>query len=204
LLPPRVLDAIARGTSRYSYKGVVALKDPFDLALYSLLIWRLKPRTIVEIGTNLGGTTLWLADQLVACEIDGVVHSLDLHPVDLPPNPRIRLHVGDARRMAECFPADWITAQPRPLLVIDDGDHTYTSVLLMLEHFGPQLRSGEYIVVEDGIVDDLAMSHKFEGGPRRAIAEFLARGAPFEIDRSYCDFFGRNVTWNIDGYLRRR
>ena len=25
----------------------------------------------------------------------------------------------------------------------------------------------------------------------------------YEIDRSLCDYFGHNVTWNVDGYLRR-
>ena len=25
----------------------------------------------------------------------------------------------------------------------------------------------------------------------------------YEIDRTFCDYYGRNVTWNVDGYLRR-
>ena len=202
-LPPWVLDRIQRATFRYRYKGRQTIKNPFDLALYSLLIWRLQPRTIIEIGTNQGGTTLWLADQLTAYGIDGKVHSLDIVPVVMPPDPRIVLHTGDALQIDKIFPADWLVTQPRPLLVIDDGDHSHASVLTVLDHFGPQMRSGEYIIVEDGNVNDLGVARDFDGGPHRAIVEFLGRRTPFEIDRSYCDFYGRNVTWNTDGYLRR-
>ena len=65
------------------------------------------------------------------------------------------------------------------------------------------MRPGEYFVVEDGSAADLGLAHKVNGGPLAAIHDFLGRGAPFEIDRAYCDFYGRNVTWNVDGYLRR-
>ncbi|HUK06414.1 MAG TPA: hypothetical protein VLX09_00970 [Stellaceae bacterium] len=29
------------------------------------------------------------------------------------------------------------------------------------------------------------------------------RGADYAIDARYCDWFGRNVTWNVNGFLRR-
>jgi cephalosporin hydroxylase len=203
-LPPWVIDPIQRGTLRYTYRGVRMAKNPFDLALYTRLLWELKPRTIVEIGTLEGGSALWFVDHLAMFGIDGTVHTLDIKPVKLRrPDPRIVLHHGDARQVDAIFPARWIDALARPLLVIDDGDHTYASVLTVLRHFGPQMRRGEYIVVEDGNVGDLGIAERFDGGPVRAIREYLAGEAPFEIDRSYCDHFGRNVTWNVDGYLRR-
>jgi cephalosporin hydroxylase len=43
-------------SSRYTYRGVPMLKNPFDLALYLLLLWRLKPRTVIEIGSKSGGS----------------------------------------------------------------------------------------------------------------------------------------------------
>jgi cephalosporin hydroxylase len=50
----------------------------------------------------------------------------------------------------------------------------------------------------------MRVADSYDGGPLRAIHEFLARTAPrYEIDRSLCDYFGPNVTWNVDGYLRR-
>ena len=66
------------------------------------------------------------------------------------------------------------------------------------------MRAGESIVIEDGILTDMRVADQYGGGPLHAIHEFLAkhRGA-YEIDRALCDTFGRNVTWNVDGYLRR-
>ena len=44
----------------------------------------------------------------------------------------------------------------------------------------------------------------FDGGPGRAISQFLSETAGrYEIDASYCDQFGHNVTGNPNGYLRR-
>ena len=38
----------------YTYKGVPTYKNPFDLALYQLLLWEQKPRTLIEIGSKWG------------------------------------------------------------------------------------------------------------------------------------------------------
>jgi cephalosporin hydroxylase len=203
-LPPWTIDRIQRGTLSYRYKSISMLKNPFDLALYGRLIEETRPRTIVEIGTYKGGATMWFADQLALHGIDGMVHSIDVIDVDLPPSPRIKLYKGSARDIAEIFPKSWVEAAPRPLLVIDDGNHNYFNIKAVLDHFAPLLRSGEYMVVEDGSAGDLGLWHDLDGGPLRAINEFIASGAPFEIDRGYCDFYGRNVTWNVNGYLRRK
>jgi len=57
---------------------------------------------------------------------------------------------------------------------------------------------------EDGILTAMRVADSYGGGPLRAIHEFLARsGGRYEIDRSLCDYFGRNVTWNVDGWRRR-
>ena len=66
------------------------------------------------------------------------------------------------------------------------------------------LQRDEYIVIEDGILTAMRVADSYDGGPLHAIHEFLARtGARYEIDRTLCDYFGPNVTWNVDGYLRR-
>jgi cephalosporin hydroxylase len=203
-LPPYLIDSIQRGALAYEYKGRPMLKDPFDLALYALLIQRERPRTVIEIGTYKGGATAWLADQLSIHGIEGTVHSLDVVPVEISSAPRVEFMTGSARELEAVFPTEWLSKQPRPILVIDDGDHSRESVLAVLRYFGPMMLPGEYIVIEDGSLVDLGMGHKFDGGPVAAIREFLASGAPFEIDRHYCDFCGRNLTWNVEGYLRRR
>lgn len=72
-----------------------------------------------------------------------------------------------------------------------------------LEFFDDFLSPGDYIVVEDGNLLDLGHS-ELRNGPSRAIRGFLQnRGDKYMIECERCDFFGRNATWNKDGYLKR-
>jgi len=203
-IPYDLLMKIQAGTMAYVYKGLPTLKNPFDLALYPLLFARLRPRSIIEIGANAGGGAVWMADQLAMLGIDAHVHSLDINPVTGVAHDRVTFHVGDGRQPAVSFPADFVARLPRPLVVIDDADHHYLTTRAVLAHFAPLLHRGEFILVEDGILGDMRVAADYGGGPKRAIDEFLAasRGS-FETDRFYCDYFGRNVTWNVDGYLRK-
>src|SRR5207237_10311735 len=50
-LAPPLLDTIQRGTMAYTYKGIPALKNPFDWAVYPMLVWEKRPQTIIEIGS---------------------------------------------------------------------------------------------------------------------------------------------------------
>jgi cephalosporin hydroxylase len=204
-IPYDLLMRIQAGTMAYRYKGVPTLKNPFDLALYPMLLWSVRPRTIIEIGSNAGGSALWLADQLTALAIEGHVYSADLARVDGLSDPRLTFIEGDGRCPADIFPADMVRRLPRPLLVIEDADHSYGTSKAVLGHFAPLMERGEYIVVEDGILSAMKVSDQYDGGPARAIAEFLAeeREQRWEVDAFYCDYFGPNVTWNVNGYLKR-
>jgi cephalosporin hydroxylase len=79
-LPRRFLECIQRGAMSYTYKGVPTYKNPFDLALYQLLFWEQKPRTLIEIGSKWGGSALWFADLLRSYGIDYTIHSIDVQP----------------------------------------------------------------------------------------------------------------------------
>ena len=77
-LPRQALQHIQRGTMSYTYKGVPTYKSPFDLALYQLLLWERKPRTLIEIGAKWGGSALWFADTLRSYGVDYQIHSVDI------------------------------------------------------------------------------------------------------------------------------
>jgi len=202
-LPFQVLEDLQRGHLAYKYKGISTLKCPFDLALYSMLIWNVQPRSIVEIGSSAGGSALWLADQIRSMNINAEIHSFDLTPPSVR-DPLVRFRQADAEKLANFFPHHEIERLPRPLLVIEDSSHQKTTSLAVLDYLAPLMKSGEYIVVEDGIVTSLGRAEEFGGGPVAAISEFLSRNSDWEVDRYYCDFYGRNVTWNVSGYLRKK
>jgi len=204
MLPKALLKTIQRGTLAYTYKGIPTLKNPFDWALYPMLLWDLRPRTIIEIGSNQGGSALWMADLMRSFALPCHIHSLDITPVVGVQAPGVTFHRGDARDLARAFDSEFMRGTARPMLVIEDADHRPVTTLAVLRFFDLWLGPGELIVVEDGIVTDMGQAKAFDGGPRVAIERFLAeRGADYAIDTRYCDWFGRNVTWNVNGFLRR-
>ena len=208
-LPRRFLESIQYGIMNYSYKSVPIYKSPFDLALYQLLLWEQKTRTLIEIGSKWewGGSTLWFADVLQNYGIDYTIHSIDIQPPANREIPGVIFYQGDGRNLSETLSSKLLAAMPRPLMVIEDADHRPATTLAVLRFFNQWLRAGEYVVIKDSIVDDLFDGDRLaylDGGPRLAIAEFLgARGVDYEVDTRLCDYFGPNLTWNVNGYLRR-
>lgn len=195
------LQDIYRGHHQVTYKGVTAIKSPFDYVLYQMLIFNLKPNLILEIGTNKGGSTLYLADLL---EMNG---SGMIHTIDLPSNHEDQLlhnHLR-IRVFKEGFEQydTGLLKNAGTILVIEDGSHQYSDSLACLEKFGPFVSKDSYYIVEDGIVNELGMEKEFNGGPGKAIHEYLPLHPEFIIDRRYCDFFGKNATFNTNGYLKK-
>jgi cephalosporin hydroxylase len=199
-IPYELLMKIQQGTMAYRYRGVPLLKNPFDLALYPLLLERARPKTLIEIGSYGGGSALWFADQDPALK----VLSIDLEPPPQDSHPSVAFLKGDARDLGAVLTPELMSAIARPLLIVEDSSHLAGTTAAVLDFFDHWLEIDEYIVVEDGILTAMRADAQYDGGPLRAIHEFLDRRAgAYEIDRSLCDYFGRNVTWNVDGYLRR-
>jgi cephalosporin hydroxylase/tetratricopeptide (TPR) repeat protein len=203
-LPRETLLEIQNTSHNYSYRGVPMIKNPFDFAIYPLLIWDRKPRTIIEIGSKDGGSALWLADMLDNFGIDGRVYSLDIVGVKKVSHPRVTFLEGDGRELEASFSPEFMRTLPRPLLVIEDADHSYETSSHVLSFFDPYLEQGESIVIEDGTISDLVQDASYSSGPHLALKEFLAkRAGDYEIEGRYCDYFGYNLTWCSNGFLRR-
>jgi len=203
-LPREVLLRIQNALHNYHYRGIEMLKNPFDLALYPMLLWQTRPRTIIEIGSKSGGSGLWFGDLLTNFGINGHIWSADIVPVTNVSHSRVTFLEGNGRALAGAFPDDLLKQLPRPWLVIEDADHEYETTIAVLNFFHRWLEPGEYLVVEDGIISDLSQLPEGGSGPHRALREFLtAHPEEYEVDGNYCDFFGDNVTWCTNGFLRR-
>ncbi|MGL5062425.1 MAG: CmcI family methyltransferase [Microcoleus sp.] len=203
-LPHENMLLIQNASLNYSYRGVPMLKNPFDFALYPLLFWNLKPRTIIEIGSKHGGSALWFGDLLNNFGIDGHIYSIDLVKVTSVQHPRVTYMEGNGQALQEILTPDFINSLPRPLLVIEDADHSYETSKQVLEFFHPYLQREEYIVIEDGIISDLIRDASYNSGPHKALKKFLSEHKDeYEIDGSYCDYFGYNITWCTNGFLKK-
>ncbi len=206
-VPQRLLATIQHGLQGFSYKNRSMVLSPFDMANLQALIEQLRPRTIFEIGVFEGGRSLWMADAMRAHAIEGRVIGVDLTPPADLDDPLIEIRAGDATNLAAVFDQRWLETLPRPFLVIEDSAHTLEVSAAVLDFFDPHLRTGDYVIVEDGNMDSLMGDQSATGlsGPSAAIDRFLARrGEAYEVDVEACDRFGFNVTSNPNGWLKRR
>ena len=76
--------------------------------------------------------------------------------------------------------------------------------LAALAEFSARMQPGDILAMEDGVLDDLGISERYDGGPNRALGEYLAaHPGVFEIAEDLCDMFGPNATYKPNGYLRK-
>ncbi len=193
--------SIYEGHHRIKYRGIETVKAPFDYVMYQMIIFEIKPDLIIEIGTMKGGSALYLADILDTIG-KGEVHTIDVvENIDDLPKSHSRIkpfHNGWENYDLE------LASQFENVMVIEDSLHTYQCTLGVLNKFKDIVSPGSYLIVEDGIIDELKLDIKyFEGGPLRAIHEFLEESNNYLIDRKWCDMFGYNATFNVNGYLKR-
>ncbi len=195
------IDTIHHGHHLVTYKDIKCLKCPFDYVMYQMLLWEVKPDLIIEIGTLTGGGTLYLADILDTIG-KGIIHSIDIKDESdklVKKHKRIKLFYGGWEK----YPVVRLKKKFKKILVIDDGAHIYEQVRDALEKFSPLVSKNSYYIIEDGIVSYIKAPIKYHGGPNRAITEFLTSNPEFIVDRHWCDLFGKNATFNVNGYLRR-
>ena len=205
-IPQPFLGRLQDAVHHYRYKGIQMVKSPFDIALYPLMIWDLKPRTIIEIGSKEGGSALWLADQIRNFNLDCRIHSIDLIRVESVQDPLVSFYRGNGRSLQGVLSQETLRNFPRPWLVIEDADHSFQTSYAVLNFFDPWLYASDIIVVEDGIMSDLypASFPDSSSGPHLALKHFLGEHREeYKIEAAYCDFFGHNVTWSSNGILRR-
>jgi len=170
------------------WRGTPLLKTVFDFAIYPALIAELRPRTVFEIGSGLGGSAIWFADHLALCGLEGHVHSVDLVKATAE-HAHVRFYQGDCSDPERLFDPDLLQAEPHPWLVVEDAHHNVTAVLARIHEF---LAPGDYLVVEDSDVK------------RPAIREFLAaHPGNYLVDTRFTDFFGRNATCAADSIFVR-
>lgn len=205
-LPAAFVEQIQRALAQQSYKGRQLLKNPLDLQLYRALVWDVRPRTIVEVGSKAGGSALFFADLLRCAGIDGRVLSLDVLPVIDVHDELVDFRFGDGRDLAPALGRRWRDSVRRPLLVIEDADHAAPTTRAVLRFFDDVLEPGDWIVVEGCQVSDTATALHPDGfsGPARGLRDFLlATSNRYRVGVEYCDFYGYNWTSACNGFLER-
>ncbi|MDB5049658.1 MAG: hypothetical protein JWO30_2729 [Fibrobacteres bacterium] len=197
---PTKTDDIHEGTYYGAYRNVTLLKNPCDLLVYQMLLFLIRPTLIIEIGACRGGSALWFADTLRLMGGDRRVHTYDVvaeGAPDILKDPMITYHLGGHAT----FDPSIIRKDDR-VFIIEDSSHTYENTLEVMHKFAPYVSPNSYFVVEDG-VGGLTRPH-LNGGPLRAIEEFMLTDTRYEIDQRWEHFYGSKNTNCLKGFLRRK
>jgi cephalosporin hydroxylase len=158
------------------WHGIRTLKLPSDVWNYQEIIFEHRIANVIETGTRHGGSALFFAETLEA-RGGGRVVSIDIDSVsrELASHERIDFLVGDSAAPAMVAGAlERIAPRDGPLFLILDSDHSRDHVLRELRAWVPELRKGDYLVVEDTIVNGHPVRPQHGPGPLEAIAQYLA------------------------------
>ncbi len=208
---------------KYSYQftwlGRPIIQLPEDMVRLQELIYQVKPDVIVETGVAHGGNQVFLASlcRLMGC---GRVIGVD---IEIRPHNRAALEAHELYPLITLIEGSStdpgvvekvktaIGATENPLILLD-ANHAKDHVLQELEAYAPLVGVGSYIIVADGVMEQLgtAPGAKPEwawDNPRRAVAEFLGRHPEFKPmppPRPFDESLVREpVTYWPEGYLQR-
>jgi cephalosporin hydroxylase len=205
--------------NHYSYNfdwlGLPIIQYPADIVAVQELIWRVKPRVIVETGVARGGSLALSASILELIGGDGFVIGVEVDLRDHnrralaehPLSKRISIVDGSSIDPETITRVRDMVGDRSPVLVFLDSNHTYEHVLAELDAYSPLVARGSYVVVFDTVVENLS-ADDFVGrpwapgnSPMTAADEFLARSdCRFVIDEEFDAKLA--ITVAPRGYLR--
>jgi cephalosporin hydroxylase len=181
------------------YKGLLRMKIPTDLMLYTHLIWELQPRSIIEFGALQGGSGLWFADQLDALQPEGKVYSFEylvqcIHPLARK-HPRLSVLSVDLNDL-DTINTGVLQTAPHPWLIVEDAHVNVFGLFAFLDQY---MQSGDYYILEDQF--RLYMSKQPDAAFMAQYGKIAEMG--YTIDTHYCDAFGYNATAFPNAWFRK-
>jgi cephalosporin hydroxylase len=167
--------------------------------MYQELLVRTRPDIVVQTGTFMGGSALFLA-MIMELLGHGRVISIDMavRP-KLPTHPRLTYVAGSSTDQETI---DYVSEQVGKdrAMVILDSDHSADHVYAECVAYSPLVQVDDYLIVEDTNVNGHPVWPDFGPGPMEAVVKFLSERDTFLADKT-CERF--LMTMNPNGYLRR-
>ena len=135
------MKAIARAKYLSQYKGFPLLKTTLDMTLYTQMFQELKPKSIIEFGTYIGSSALWMDDLLRLFGIDCKIFTVDKYvslrdkSIDNLVSKQVTFIEGDSNKIEELFPPSFFKDLPRPLFIIEDAHINVDGILRYFHKF---------------------------------------------------------------------
>jgi len=190
-----------------TFMGINCFKSVSDMWNYQEILYSLRPSLVVEGGTANGGSTLYFSFILRSINTDSKVISIDINHDNVAEQVKNEKHI----ELLNCkFTDDKVISRIKklrmvfqgPIFVILDDDHTKKNVLEEMEILRDILVKGDYLIVEDGIVNGNPVLPGWGEGPLEAIEDYFIR-YPYDytIDTAREHKFG--FTFAPKGFLIR-
>ncbi|MDI6889637.1 MAG: CmcI family methyltransferase [Thermodesulfovibrionales bacterium] len=203
----------------FSWMGRPIIQLPEDMVRIQEVIYRVKPDVIIETGIAHGGSLIFYAS---LCEVmkKGRIIGID---IEIRPHnrkaieahqllPLITLVEGDSTDPQVVSQVKSLTRPDEHVMVILDSCHTKEHVLKELEAYHDLVTQGSYIVVTDGIMEDLydvprGKDEWRKDNPKAAAVEFASKHPEFRIEEPAFPFNESEITKRVthwpDAFLRR-
>jgi cephalosporin hydroxylase len=157
--------------------GVACQKSPSDLWKYQEILFDLKPSLVIEFGTNYGGSALYFANVMRQIGQPFKVLSVDISHYNLEPAARADSDIlfvessSTVPAVAERIQS-LKTEYPGKIFAILDSDHTMDHVLNEMKLLRPILSAGDYLLVEDSMLNGHPVVPLWGPGPYEAIEAY--------------------------------
>jgi cephalosporin hydroxylase len=157
--------------------GVAVQKSVSDLFNYQEILFELKPSLVIEFGTNHGGSALYFANVMRQIGKPFKVLSVDISHFNLEPAARLDPDV----LFVESSSTDPAVAErilslrtefPGKVFAILDSDHSKDHVLAEMKLLRPILSKGDYLLVEDSMLNGHPVVPLWGPGPYEAIEAY--------------------------------
>ena len=216
--PADACKAQIKGRNLCHYRGCDISKCPEDFLLLHQLFSYVKPATVIELGSYVGGSAIWIADTLklldIPCQIYSMEKDISLladRAKELKPD-NVTFLQGDSFAIEKTFTPELLSKLPHPWVIDEDAHANKPGVLRYFHDF---LKEGDYIVFEDtnpnmalklgmgGVVD--YGSYEIMGPKQlNALKGFLQEYEEYyAVDSFFTDLFGYNGSWHWHGFIRR-
>jgi cephalosporin hydroxylase len=160
-----------------TWMGVETYKSPCDMWNYQEILVNLKPSLVIEFGTAFGGSALYWASVMRQIGQPFKVLSVDISHSLLRPEARQDPDV-EFVESSSAAPeiADRIRElrkeYPGKVWAILDSDHSMEHVLAEMKLLRPVLTSGDYLVVEDSLLNGHPVAPEWGPGPYEAVEAY--------------------------------
>jgi cephalosporin hydroxylase len=160
-----------------TWMGVETYKSPCDMWNYQEILSHLKPSLVIEFGSAFGGSALYWASVMRQIGQPFKVLSVDISHELLRPearrDPDVEFYESSstAPEVAERI-RQLREEYPGKVWAILDSDHSMEHVLGEMKLLRPLLKTGDYLVVEDSLLNGHPVAPEWGPGPYEAIEAY--------------------------------